>query len=145
MKACKDILQAILKSQFSKFYTIDNALRKVFGSYYDYVEFLSIDLNNIMYIGVKIPHLLTHFTALQKSILQQIQDFYCEIVNIKFLYHSKKREKLVPFLVFRKKNFQEKKLDTHQYEVIHNIIIKNCPKKEYHDLLYKLYLNAVKK
>lgn len=145
MKACKDILKRILKSQFNTFYTIDDVLRKVFNSYYDRIEFLSINSNNIMYIGVKIPHLLAHFTSLQKNILQQIKDFSFQISGIKFLYYSKKKERFIPTSVFKKKNFEEKKLTIYEQEVIHNIIVKNCPKDDYHDLLYKLYIKVVKK
>jgi hypothetical protein len=141
MKILKKILEQVInEKRFFSFQDMDRIFLKIFSSYVDNVVFIKIK-ENILFIGVKIPQLVAHFTSLKQHILKQfLEEKNFNIIDIKFFYFNyikKNKQNIKTKEIFlTNKTFEKNKED------IYIIIKKNCPKKEYHDLLYKLYIKS---
>lgn len=143
MKPVKNILEQLLKKKnFISFDSMDKIFLKIFDSYSNSVVFIRIK-DRILFIGVKIPQLIAHFTSLKSYILSQfLLEKNIDIFDIKFFYYnpvksysnnSKKK------IYSDNKDFLDNSINKNE---VYMIIEKKCYKKEYHDILYKMYIKA---
>lgn len=138
----KIILEQLLsKKNFFSFSSMDKIFLKIFSTYVDSVVFIRIK-DSILFIGVKVPQLIAHFTSLKKHIINQFLAENIDIIDIKFFYYNQSKNSMQ----VKKKQMQQAKktfldLDIYKHEV-YSIIEKKCYKKEYHDILYKLYIKS---
>jgi hypothetical protein len=142
MKLFKNILDQLLnKEKFVSFITIDKIFLKIFCSYSDSVVFIRIK-NRVLFIGVKVPQLIAHFVSLKNNILNQfLEEKVVDIIDIKFFYYNEKKTSINK-KNDRIENFKNAlRIDYHKQEV-YSIIEKKCYKKEYHDILYQLYIKS---
>lgn len=144
MKECKYLLQNLFKNKFDAFKTVDKILKSVFDTYYIYIQFLKID-KNVLYLGVKIPHLLGHFIDLKKTILQQINNDGCNIVDIVFTYKNNTQSKKIIKKKLTNETTIQKEISFVEKNKIYQIIQSKCTKEDYKELLYQLYLKTIKK
>ncbi len=143
MKIFKNILEQLLKKKnFGSFADMDRLFLKIFSNYSHSVVFIKIQ-NGVLFIGVKIPQLVAHFTSLKNHILNQfLEEKNVNITDIKFFYYNKIQSDIKNH---NKKNQSLKKIYLDSIinkEDIYMIIEKKCYKKEYHDILYKMYIKS---
>ena len=130
MKLFKNILEKLLhKEKFIAFTTMDKIFLKIFSTYFDSVIFIKIT-EQILFIGIKIPQLVAHFTSLKQHIINQFIQEKINIIDIKFFYYNQKKN-----IIKEKKQQNEcKKLSllesSHNKKEVCMIIEKKCYKKE---------------
>jgi hypothetical protein len=142
MKLFKNILEQLLsKKKFFYFTCMDKIFKKIFVSYVDSVVFIRIK-NRILFIGVKIPQLVAHFTALKKHILNQfLEETDIDIIDIKFFYYNQPKNMIEKKTERRQIIKNQCNSEEHKKDV-YMLIEKKCYKKEYHDILYQLYIKS---
>jgi hypothetical protein len=142
MKLCKNILEQLLsKEKFFSFTCMDKIFLRIFSSYVDSVIFIRIK-NRILFIGVKIPQLIAHFTSLKSHILNQfLEEKNLDIIDIKFFYYSQPQCSIKKTSE-RKQKFNAALQMQENKKEVYTIIEKKCYKKEYHDILYQLYIKS---
>ena len=146
MKLIKNILEQFFnKEVFCSYVKMDKIFLKIFSIYADSLVFIKIQ-HKILFIGVKVPQLVAHFNSLKKCIITQFLAEQVEINDIKFFYYNKiikniKKEKInmETYITSQNNNFVDQSIYKKE---AYFFIEKHCYKKEYHDILYALYVKA---
>jgi hypothetical protein len=140
MKIFKKVIEQVLKkNNFNFFNNMNSVFIKIFSTYNESVVFIKIT-DKILFIGVKIPQLIAHFTSLKQYIINQFIAESILITDIKFFYYNQliKKNNIKNFNSpndqYQKQIALQKKID------IDMILLKNCHKSDYRELLYKLFI-----
>jgi len=155
MKNIKLHVEAFLvRKEFRFFSKIENALRVIFSCYFEQITYIELKKKKL-YIGIAVPRLVWHFNSLKSKVFRQIYDEIPHAIDeVIFLFRSRNKDEKISIsnsssskdLVSIKKNefIPVKNFNSLSDMIdVYGTIEKICYKKEYHNLLYKLYCRRV--